>query len=470
MDKNDSNNTHRQNSKVNKSYISFFDSAPKVEDDSNRPAFHFTPPANWMNDPNGLIFFEGYFHLFYQHNPYSNVWGSIHWGHARSKDLVCWEHLPIALSPSIDKYEEHCFSGCGYIRNDKNPILFYTSIGNRLPQQWAAIPNDDQLMDWQKSNENPILKMKNHNGQIIEDWRDPFIFDEADNTYMVIGGHPINKPGSTMIYKALNSELTNWKYLGILFQGTEENWECPNFFKINNKFILMYSPHGKVKFYSGNLDLDKVRFIPEYHGVIDFGPTCDYYAPNTLQMENGRRITFGWIKGFKSKHGWQGAVSLPRDLSLDKEGRLIQNPIPELEKLCKNKTVLNNLQLRKSRIIKEISYPQFKLKASFGLEGTQFIGFRFNKESGNPYEIRLSPLQLSFGHDHIKIGSPNCDKILNMQLFFDRTIIEIFINNGLLCATKVIYPDKNNINFEIFCVEEIIEIELLEICEMNSIW
>lgn len=296
----------------------------KIKDDSNRPAFHFLPPSNWLNDPNGLFFFKDYYHMFYQHNPYDEVWGSIHWGHARSKDLVYWEHLPIAISPSSDKNEEHCFSGCGFIRDDSHPIVFYTSIGNKAPEQWAAIAESDNLNIWQNFKGNPMLSMEVHEGLIIDDWRDPFIFREDGNIYMVLGGHLKNKYGSVMLYKAINSELTNWKYLGILFQGNEQNWECPNLFKIGDKYILIYSPHGNVKFYVGKLIVKKKKFIPEYHGITDYGPTCDYYAPNTLQMENGRRITFGWIKGFKPKQGWQGAISLPRDLSVDTERRLIQ--------------------------------------------------------------------------------------------------------------------------------------------------
>ncbi len=442
----------------------------KNRNDSNRPAFHFLPPSNWLNDPNGLIFLKDYYHMFYQHNPYDDVWGSIHWGHARSKDLVYWEHLPIAISPSLNKNEEHCFSGCGFIRNDSHPILFYTSIGNRAPEQWAAMAESDQLSIWQKFKSNPILSMEIHKGLIIEDWRDPFIFGEAGNIYMVLGGHPKNKFGSVMLYKAINSELTNWEYLGILFQGNEQNWECPNLFKIGDKYVLIYSPHGIVKFYTGKLFIEKQKFIPEFHGIIDYGPTCDYYAPNTLQMENGRRITFAWIKGFKSKQGWQGAISLPRDLSVDSEGRLIQKPIHELEKLRGNYTVINNIKLKNYEMIKEITYPQFELKASFGLDGTQFVSFRFNEESGKKYVINITPFQISFAMDRIQIDPPFLEQIYDIQLFFDRTIIEVFINSGLVCATKVLYPDMNNLDFEISGENSIIEIELLELWEMNSIW
>lgn len=455
---------------MNDKYKHISEKEDRVNHDPNRPAFHFLPPAHWLNDPNGVIFFKDYFHLFFQFNPYSDCWGSIHWGHARSKDLVHWEHLPIALSPSTDKNEKHCYSGSGFIRKDLTPILFYTSIGNRAPEQWIAIPKDNQLNIWKKFKDNPILKMEDHADQIIEDWRDPFIFEESGNTYMVIGGHLKGKPGSIMIYKSLNIELTNWKYLGILFQGTDESWECPNLFKYGDKYVFIYSPHKSVKFFIGYLNLDEVKFIPETQGIVDYSPTINYYAPNTLQMENGRRITFGWIQGFKLNQGWQGAISLPRDLSVNKEGRLIQKPVSALEKLRGKYTVINNFQLQNYKMIKEITYPQFELKAAFGSEGTQFLGFKFNEESGKKYEINITPFHISFAMDRIEIDPPLFEQIDNIQFFFDRTIIEIFINNGLVCATKVLYPDKNNLDFAMSCGEVKVDIELLEVWEMNSIW
>ena len=104
---------------------------PLAESDPARPAYHFRPPANWNNDPNGTIFYKGWHHLFYQLNPYGSEWGHMHWGHARSRDLVNWEHLPIALWPSLEKGEEHVFSGGAIIAADGRPRLFYTSIGKR---------------------------------------------------------------------------------------------------------------------------------------------------------------------------------------------------------------------------------------------------------------------------------------------------------------------------------------------------
>jgi len=445
--------------------------AELVKDDPNRPAYHFLPPANWNNDPNGLLYYKGYYHLFYQFGPYADTWSWIHWGHARSKDLVYWEHLPIALWPSIEKGENYCYSGGGFIKDDGEPILFYTSIGHRDPEIWAALPLDDELKDWKKHPSNPILTMDIHDGLYIEDWRDPFLFEEDGNVYMVVGGHPKGGKGSFVMYKALNSELTEWKFMGIPFTGEERNWEVPNFFKLNDEYVLIYSPHGKVKYYTGEMDFEKVRFIPEYHGVVDNGPDWSFYAPHTLQKEDGSRILLGWISRFKGGQGWAGAISLPRELSIDGKGRLIQRPIKELAKLRENHNSLTNITLKGSsgkRV--KIDFPQFEMILKVANQGTKGIGFRFNDENQNPFKIVIQPDMLQFGEEKIKVDPPLSSDIQTVHLFFDHTVIEMFINGGLLCATKVVYPSMNNFDFEIFSPNGKVAIETVDMWKMKSIW
>ena len=441
-----------------------------VRDDPNRPAYHFQPPANWNNDPNGMLFYDGYYHMFYQHNPYGDRWDWMHWGHARSKDLVLWEHLPIALWPSVERGENHCFSGSGFIKDDGKPILFYTSIGHENPEHWAALPMDNKLKKWKKHPANPILVMEDHDGQHIDDWRDPFLFREGKDTYMVIGGHPRDEKGSIMMYKALNSELTKWDFLGTPFTGEEKNWECPNFFKVGEKYVLIYSPHGQVEYYTGTMDFEKFRFTTETHGLIDNGSEWNYYAPNTLQKENGRRILFGWIPGFKENQGWQSAISLPRDLSINEKGKLIQKPVPELEKLRGDRVSETDVKLGKESKKLEIFYPQFEMIARIAGEGTNHLGFRFNQEDGTPYEILLTPRSLLFGEEKVEVDPELGEKIKTVRFYFDRTVIEMFVNDGSLCATEVIYPDKENLNFEIFNPGREMTIESMDIWKIKSIW
>ncbi|MGB5847461.1 MAG: GH32 C-terminal domain-containing protein, partial [Ignavibacteriaceae bacterium] len=168
--------------------------------------------------------------------------------------------------------------------------------------------------------------------------------------------------------------------------------------------------------------------------------------------------------------GWQGAISLPRDLSIDEKGRLVQKPVPELTEIRGELTTLSNISLNNSSKNLVQNFPQFEMIMKVSNPGTDHIGFRFNDEDGEAYEISITRGRLTIGEDQFKVDPILDEKIKTVHLFFDRTIIEIFVNDGLLCATKVIYPHMRNLNFEIFTQEEKTSIESIDIWNMNSIW
>jgi beta-fructofuranosidase len=223
--------------------------------DHHHPKIHLTPPAYWMNDPNGLIFWDGYYHVFYQHNPFEAKWGYMHWGHAKSKDLITWDHEPIALAPSNEKKELHCFSGC-CVDNNGVPTIVYSSIAS-LPKvllgsdQWIAT-GDDKLQKWVKSTANPVLKPGIHGRKIILHLRDPYIWRQEDHWLMVLGGQQLfPKQGFVGIYSS--QDLIHWTYLGPLIpknslpkSNFSSIWECPIFFPLkwgsSQKWVLIISP------------------------------------------------------------------------------------------------------------------------------------------------------------------------------------------------------------------------------------
>src|SRR5690348_503714 len=250
----------------------------RAQADPAHPIFHVTAPAQWINDPNGPIFYKGYYHLFYQLHPYSDRDGTKYWGHVRSRDLARWEHLPIALAPSNDKGEEAIWSGSCTINGVGQPMIFYTSIAQGKSafdhaEQWAAT-SDDDLIHWQKSPVNPVLSEALHKEKKIYDWRDPFVFHDRNKTFLVTGGH-LAKQGQAAvnIYEALNPELTHWAYRGVLFQiPGAPTAECPNFFQLGNQWVLFVSPYGKVQYFIGDFDAKTCRFIARSHGLVDYGP------------------------------------------------------------------------------------------------------------------------------------------------------------------------------------------------------
>ena len=211
--------------------------------DPERPVYHFRPPANWTNDPNGTIYYKGWHHLFYQLNPAEPRGGNQHWGHARSRDLVNWEHLPIALWPLTSRGERAIYSGGATLGPDGRPLIFYTSIGHEFPQQWIATPQDDDLIGWDRPARNPILTVTAHGALTPSQWRDPFLFSQGRDTYMVCGGN-VNGGrgggGAVFLYKAANADLTDWRYAGVVYQQRDRqyfNIECPNLFPGANKGV-----------------------------------------------------------------------------------------------------------------------------------------------------------------------------------------------------------------------------------------
>lgn len=292
--------------------------------------YHFEPKKGWINDPNGLIYYGGYYHVFFQHNPYAPWWGKMHWGHAVSRDLIHWEELPIALYPDMD-YENKggCYSGSA-IEKDGKIYLFYTSVSRAMNQTQSVAYSDDGI-HFTKYSGNPVIK-KNPLG--FPDFRDPKVSYIDDKYYMVVGSGN-EESGQVLLFVSAN--ILDWNYVGILFEGKEyaNCIECPDFFKLESKYVLMFS---KIKekerathFVVG--DFVNGRLVNYSISQPEWG--IDFYAPQTFS-DGHRRIMIGWMYhwGKYAPLGckYAGALSIPRELSLS--GNEIRNfPVEEAHSL-----------------------------------------------------------------------------------------------------------------------------------------
>ncbi len=304
-----------------------------------KPAWHYRPEKNWINDPNGLTHYKGWYHMFYQYNPHGDQWGDIHWGHARSRDLLDWETLPIALTPDAAKGEKHCFSGGCCKDEEGKPHFFYTSIGadedgrdcTHGAQQWYAEPADDDLLTLTQTDENAMLDSI-HPGFHVRDWRDPCVIRHAGQYLMVLGGC-VDERGCVLLYTS--NDMRHWTYRHILAQAEVADgipWECPNFFKTDGKFGLIYSPCGAVHVKTGTLD-DDLIFHEELDEILE-PERNGFYAPQVFTDEEGRVIVIGWMpEADNAPHkGWSGVMSLPRILHITADG-LCMEPIPGAESM-----------------------------------------------------------------------------------------------------------------------------------------
>jgi beta-fructofuranosidase len=305
-----------------------------------RPRVHFAPEKNWINDPNGLCFLDGWYHMFYQYNPKGDQWGHIHWGHARSRDLLRWEELPPALIPDEVGGEQHCFSGSAMLVPGAPPRLYYTSIGYEDQAEYLdavqklAVGSPDML-HWPADSRQTILRNGDHPAEIgeIRDWRDPFVFREGDSWLMLIGAL-VDGRGSVMLYEQKDPE--NWEFRRILYQLDESGviLECPNLCRIGDRHVLFYSPDAAVRYVSGELTAD-FEFIPAKSGVVDFAGWQGYYAPQLLLRHGRAPVLIGWAteksrEGSDEIRGYNGAMAFPRVLGLDSGAGLIQDFHPIL--------------------------------------------------------------------------------------------------------------------------------------------
>ena len=432
-----------------------------------KPIYHFTPGKNWMNDPNGVCWYQGYFHLFYQYNPYGDLWGNIHWGHAVSKDCINWKILPAALSPSTEKGEVHCFSGC--VSTDEDLlILYYTSVGEEKDgrdsrygaEQWCAFSRDG-MRSWEKYKGNPVLTDRVHGGLKVLEWRDPFVWREEDGWYMVLGAE-VEKRGAALLY--FSPDRLNWEFCRVLLHSDdpgERIFECPNYFRLSDKNVLVVSPDGMPKYWIGTQG-EGHEFYPEKSGIIDHSGWDGFYAPNSFQDDQGRRIMIGWLtekgRGSLASQGWSGVQSLPRTITLEKGG-LCMMPIKEVETLRGSGGCFRDLSVtgvwesplrgKAAEIILEAE----RSRIGDRLEIEVFADDRGTEKTVIQYENGTDKVSIDRERSNrsgladkrtLSCQDTHCtDGRLKLRIFLDHSVLEVFINGREVISTRV-YPEGEN--------------------------
>jgi beta-fructofuranosidase len=439
----------------------------KLAADLHRPRYHLMPPANWMNDPNGPLFWKGQYHMFYQHNPNGAFPENMHWGHAVSRDLVHWKHLPIALAPipgGPDK--DGCWSGCAVVDGGV-PTIVYTGV---FPQVQCLARSDDGMMTWRKYPGNPIIGAPPQ-GMEIAGFRDPCVWREADEWFLAIGSGIKGQGGMVLLYRS--RDLIHWDYLHLLCKGrkdellpgkdpvsTGEMWECPDFFPLADKHALIVSTQGTVIYSAGRYV--NQYFHPEVQGKADLGDS--YYAARSMADEKGRRILWGWIREGRNDAaqraaGWSGVISLPRVLTLGHDGRLGMAPAPEIETLRGKHQIFESLPIVPGSfsLLKSVRGDSLEIQAELepgaseavGLtvrstpDGKEQTSITYNRSSGHLL-VERERSSLSPDVDRSPQGGPFAlagDEPLKLHIFLDASVIEIFANDRA-CLTSRVYPSR----------------------------
>jgi len=450
--------------------------------DPYRQLYHFTPPAGWMNDPNGLVYFRGWYHFFYQHNPQSAVSGDpVGWGHARSRDLVHWEHLPAAIEPDRPYDLGGCYSGSAVVDGDRL-VLFYTgnvfpdvweTAGRKIQVQCAAVSTDG--VTFVKDKRNPIISYPPQEGSA--DFRDPKVWRQGKEWRMLIGTGYKDK-GKALLYRS--EDLNEWTYAGVASESNGEQgimWECPDWFALGDKEVLIVSPYGpfrdmvrKTISIVGRTDERTGRFVQDYWQDLDGGP--DFFAGQTYVDERGRRILIAWMEMWDTpmptaEWGWSGTMTLPRELGLSAEGRLTQRPIEELRQLRREHASVRSLVVKEgdSRLLPDLEGDALELMAEFDLAsctaGAFGIALRCSEDRSQQtrivYEVNDGSLLVDRSRSGIgKNGVKRCligetgAGTLKLHVFLDRSSVEVFANDGIAAMSSRIYPDPSSLQVDLF--------------------
>ena len=459
-----------------------------------RPVFHFTPPINWMNDPNGLVYFNGEYHLFYQHNPYGKEWGHMSWGHAVSNDLINWWQLPIVLFEESENGFT-IFSGSavldvnnnsGFGKAGQEPIIaIYTADyqPRKKLQNIHIAYSLDSGRTFTKYGGNPVLDLNN------QKFGDPKVFWHPETAKWIMVNILGEKQGRVVFYNS--SDLKTWNFMSE-FNDDEKvpgKWECPDLFPIpvdndpgNVKWILkINSTTGPVSkyfigFFNGNTFLiDQDNPGANY---LNFGNIYAESTWNNIPADDGRRILIGWVQQSPSENRlWTGMQSIPRSLNLrqfENSLRLCQEPIAELRKLRKSyKKVEKNVLKCNTKLELPTPGKELEIITSFEVMSSDEFGFQMYFENRDKIVIGYSKKLNQFfvdqtGKKRLRVSLQIETNKIQFHIFIDRSIIEVFTNKGETVFTVITDKDLIYEKLYIYNQKGEIRIENIEVWELIS--
>jgi sucrose-6-phosphate hydrolase SacC (GH32 family) len=453
-----------------------------MSDHPYRPAYHFTPARNWMNDPNGLVQHNGVYHLYFQYNPDGDLWGNMNWGHASSPDLVHWSEHPIAIAQ--DDLEEiysgsvvvdHANSSGFGFGEDPPLVAIYTSVyGDGLQAQSLAF-STDAGMTWTKYAGNPVLDRSSNA------FRDPKVswYRPAEGPGYWVMAAVEAESRQVVFYRS--DDLKRWSHLSTFgpFDSFEQAWECPDLFALpvdgdphQTKWVLIVSvmPDRQIvgsatRYFVG--DFDGTTFTatsPEGFRLLDFGP--DLYASVTFDnAPDGRRILIGWMSNWNYARTvptfpWRGSMSLPRELTLatvDGVVTLMQKPVGELRALEQTTDGLSIETFDLDGIQEFEGGPHYRLDVGLEPVGANQFGLdlvvgadhrtrlRYDVSSGSLSLDRTRSGETDFAPSFASVNVahvPLINGAIHLQVYVDRTSVEVFAQGGAVCLTAQIFPKE----------------------------
>ncbi|WP_185958493.1 glycoside hydrolase family 32 protein [Fodinibius sediminis] len=481
----------------------------------HRPQFHFTPPENWMNDPNGLVYHEGEYHLFYQYNPYGEQWGHMSWGHAVSDDMLHWEHLPVALeeengimifsgSAVVDRQNT---SGLGTADNPPMVAVYtghYTDEDNPRQDQRIAYSLDNGR-SWTKYTANPVID------EAMENFRDPKVIwhTETERWIMVVALPTRHK---VRFYSSPN--LLDWKLESEFGPAgaTGGVWECPDLFELpvdgregESRWVLQVDLNpGSVaggsggQYFVGSFDgktFSRDEHARERTNWVDYGK--DFYAVQSFSnMPDNRRVWLAWMNNWQYAgvipvKPWRGAMTVPRELGLamtEQGPRLYQQPVPELQQIYKERHQMEDIQLTAGEDVRhdQLRGTAFRMKMTVRMEDAKQFGVRVRKGESEETVIGYDVAQEQLFVDRKKSGEVKVhesfadtvqaapletdNQYITLDILVDHSSVEVFANEGRRLITNRIFPRAASDRIELFSRGGTVHIDTLTFWPLKSVW
>ncbi|MBN9391099.1 MAG: glycoside hydrolase family 32 protein [Chloroflexi bacterium] len=462
----------------------------KFANDRHRPVYHFIPPHNWMNDPNGLIQWQGLYHMFYQYNPLVADGGVILWGHAVSSDMLHWTDLPVALEPTPGTADAGgCWSGIT-LDNGGVPTIIYTGKNGRSELPCVAT-SQDNLVTWQKYEGNPVIATPPAES-VGTDFRDHTVWREGDTWYMGIGTGLKGGGGAVMLFSS--PDLYHWTYLHPLYQGDagvdREVYECPSFFPLGDKHVLIFSsttrsyPVAYIGTYADH------KFTPEIEERMDYGSNS-FYAPQTFEDEKGRRVMWSWLRETRSREehraaNWAGVMTMPILITHNEAGEICYSFAPETEALRGANLEFGEQTVSGDTLLDTLQGDSLELKAEFQPGSATGFGLILRSSPDGSEQTRLG-YDVNTGRLYLDVTRSNSEKAgevspevpayilepgqsLRFHVYLDRSVIEVSVNDRIYMSGRV-YPSRpDSLGVGVFATGGEATLKKLEAWQIGSIW
>jgi len=502
--------------KDNPLMLRFAESRKKILDDPHRPYYHFVSAENRLNDPNGLCYWQGNWHMFYQGYPPEDT--RQHWAHAISDDLIHWKDLPYAIYPGP---ERACYSGSALVEDNRVIAMYHgTEIGNMV-----AVSDDPLLLNWEKVTGTTVIPLESPSGFPFEyTVYDPNIWKKDGIYYSLSGGLENTGPGEKPVAQAYlfrSKDLENWQYMHPFVEGDRftligDDYACPYFWPIGDRYILpFYSHMSGGQYLLGDYDKDRDKFVVTSHGNLNFGPSgpSGMHAPSATPEGEDVIAIFNMNPGYPSK-GWNQIMSLPLRLSLLDKDKIGIEPAGDIESLRLDHERLESIEIEPNKeiVLNKINGKSMEINAVINpkesqmieliilrspkkeeytsiqifpfrgyREGRSYSGARGVPEVRPPRKDPGSFISLQTSHSSIlpeaRSRAPETAEFhmkkgedIHLRIFIDRSVVEVFVNGVQMVATRV-YPGlENSSGVSIRSQGSESELISLDAWQMQDIW